>query len=427
MIAKPIFGFGKPRLEYTLLPAKPVAAEPVPPSGALTLLHPAPAQPQTISGIKVGEAVAAGKRIALYGETGGCVIAPTAGTIRAIAARPGDFGRSYTALTLAPEEEPTLDPGFTAALAQPRPETARGLLAALPGSPPPDCLGGTEPPPKTLVVCGVDQDLLVMTQQYALRAYWPQVLLGIERLKQIAGFEEAVILAYRETIQGYGHIGARVAGVDRRYPGAHPALVMSELFGRELPAGRTPADLGYGFLRAEAVAAAGAAFGEGRLPATKILTVIPKDGRPRIAEAPVGTPIADVLRRFGVALEEGDRLVAGGPMQGTPLASADHPVQPDTDAVMVLSDRQAHRASRYPCVNCGECVRICPARIQVNLLIRYLEAGKYEEAADAYDLLSCVECGLCSFVCVSKIPIGQYIALGKHELARMRAAEALHG
>ena len=58
------------------------------------------------------------------------------------------------------------------------------------------------------------------------------------------------------------------------------------------------------------------------------------------------------------------------------------------------------------------------------MLVRFLEAGKFEEAADEYDLLSCIECGLCSFVCVSRIPIFQYIKLAKYELDRARDSEA---
>ncbi len=69
-------------------------------------------------------------------------------------------------------------------------------------------------------------------------------------------------------------------------------------------------------------------------------------------------------------------------------------------------------------------MRTCPAKIQVNLLVRFLEAGQYEEAADNNDLYSCVECGLCSFVCVSMIPIYQYIKLAKYELERAQTAEA---
>jgi electron transport complex protein RnfC len=58
------------------------------------------------------------------------------------------------------------------------------------------------------------------------------------------------------------------------------------------------------------------------------------------------------------------------------------------------------------------------------MLVRFLEAGQYQEAADSYDLYSCIDCGLCSYVCVSKIPIFQYIKLAKFELDRAKAAEA---
>jgi electron transport complex protein RnfC len=57
------------------------------------------------------------------------------------------------------------------------------------------------------------------------------------------------------------------------------------------------------------------------------------------------------------------------------------------------------------------------------MLVRFLEAGQFEEAADNYDLLSCIECGLCSFVCVSRIPIYQYIKLAKYELDRAKASQ----
>jgi electron transport complex protein RnfC len=64
--------------------------------------------------------------------------------------------------------------------------------------------------------------------------------------------------------------------------------------------------------------------------------------------------------------------------------------------------------------------------VPVNLLIRFLEAGQYAEAAEQYDLYACIDCGFCAFVCESRIPIFQYIKLAKHALDRMNAAEVTH-
>ena len=96
---------------------------------------------------------------------------------------------------------------------------------------------------------------------------------------------------------------------------------------------------------------------------------------------------------------------------------------PDTDVIFLQDRDDIPQIADYPCINCGECIAVCPVSIPVNMLVRFLGAGQYEEAADQYDLQACIECGFCSYVCVSKIPISQYIRLAKYELARTRETE----
>jgi electron transport complex protein RnfC len=91
------------------------------------------------------------------------------------------------------------------------------------------------------------------------------------------------------------------------------------------------------------------------------------------------------------------------------------------DTVMIQDRDDIPEISDTPCINCGNCLRTCPVNIPVNILVRYLEAAQYEEAADKYDLEACIECGLCAYVCTARIPIFQYIQLGKHELFKLRA------
>jgi electron transport complex protein RnfC len=99
------------------------------------------------------------------------------------------------------------------------------------------------------------------------------------------------------------------------------------------------------------------------------------------------------------------------------------PISEDTDAVMIQDRDQVVLNPDNPCLNCGECIRACPAKVPVNMLVRLLENSLYEEAAQEYDLLSCIECGLCSYVCVAQIPVFHFIMLGKYEFGRLKNME----
>jgi len=189
-----------------------------------------------------------------------------------------------------------------------------------------------------------------------------------------------------------------------------------------VPAGKSPEDIGVCFISVEAVASIGNAFNSGQIPVTKILTLVNKDGSKSLVSAIIGTPASDIFKAFNITLNENDRIIFGGPMTGSAVYSEDHPIQPDTDAIIVQDRDDIPVISDYPCTNCGDCIRVCPANIQIDMLVRLLEGGHYEEAADQYDLYSCIECGLCSYVCVSGMPIFQYIRSAKYELDRANTA-----
>jgi electron transport complex protein RnfC len=216
---------------------------------------------------------------------------------------------------------------------------------------------------------------------------------------------------------------ALVKTVGAGYPSANPSFIMQDIIQEVVPAGKTPEDLGYCFMSAESVASIGKSVQSGQITKRKIITVIRKDGKTSLVSAIIGTPISEIFKTCDITVKEKDRIVFGGPMTGSAVYCEDHPVLPDTDAIMVQDSGDLPLVSDYPCTNCGECVRICPAKVPVSMLVRFLEAGQYQEGADMYDLYSCIECGLCSFVCPARIPIFQYIRLAKYELDRVKSAE----
>ena len=424
MLKKSFFGLSRSRIEYELLPTRQPDPDRVVPSKKVTLFHSKNGNQNTPASYQIGDKVKTGQKISLFADNPAYVISSVTGTISSISPHTGDFGKTYSAITIDIDENEVLDDQFKKQLQTPDLAGAIDFLSFAPGAPPLPVLSDPETEIHTIVIMGADSDLLIGANQSIVKSRLDAIKKGIKILKDITGIDKIILITAGESMQGFGHIGAEVKNIDTGYPSALPQMIMKNVLGEVVPAGKTCTDLGVCFLTAEAAASIGEAFSDGQIPVRKTLTLVTKDGNQRLLETVIGTPIRDILNTYGVSINEEDRIIFGGPMAGSAVYSLDHPVLPDTDGIVVIDRSDAAYASDYPCINCGECVRACPAQIQVHMLVRFLEAGQYEEGADNYDLFSCIECGLCSFVCVSKIPIFQYIKLAKYELDRAKTAEA---
>ncbi len=376
--------------------------------------------------IKAGETIKTGQKLPVFGNSDCCVISTVTGTISSIDYFSGIFGSFYTAVKVDVAEKEDTDNRFKSLIKNPTLETVKEYLGSVPGNFPPALFHNKDQSINTIVVCGVDKDLFITVNQYTLATDTKAIKNGIAVLKQLTGIENIIFAAPDHLIQEAAATGVEVRTVDPEYPSTFPHMIMKNNLGQIIPAGKSPEDMGVCFVGAEAVASIGKAFDKGNIPVFKTFNLIHKDQSPCLVSARIGTPVGEVFSALNITTREKDRIIFGGPMTGSPVYTEDHPICPDTDAVIIQAEKDQPLVSDYPCTNCGECIRICPAGIPVNMLVRFLETEAYREAADQYDLYSCIECGLCSFVCVSKMPILQYIKLAKYELDRVNASEATH-
>lgn len=265
------------------------------------------------------------------------------------------------------------------------------------------------------------------------------VINGTKILLKALGLRQADIAIEDNKLDAINKIEAMVAGsslikvrvLKTKYPQGDERQLIYALTGRELPAGKLPADVGCVVFNAETCAAVFLAFAYGMPLIERVVTV---DGdcviHPKNLLVPIGTSCLDVIDACGGLRFPPKKLIFGGPMMGAAQWDITGPVTKGTSAILAFSERM-EKKSNLPetCLHCGRCVKNCPMHLMPNYIAQYAKAGRFAEAED-FGALACVECGTCSYNCPGQVQIVQYIRVAKGAInaekaaARARAAAA---
>jgi electron transport complex protein RnfC len=430
MIKRSFTGLSQPQLKYDLVEKDPKGPETVlTPSNILLLLNDSLDSLRTPL-LKKEDQVKKGGKLFLYKESTEYVISPVSGVIKNIESYPGEFGNIKTFLVIGTQENDDIVNDFGEQADKFELATAAEFLKSLPGAPPFETLVDPAKKIHTLVISGVDEDLASTTRQYFLSTAQEDLKEGIKILQNLTKIPKIIFTLPEGLKLDFEISGMQVFNISPFYPNALPEMIMKNQLKTVVPQGKTCEDMGVCFISTEAVVSIAKAYRDKKIHFDKIVCVTGKDGVQKRIKASIGTPVISILKQLNIHTNKNDRIVIGGPFKGFSVYTIYHPVQPCMDSVIIQDSGEIPHVSDSACINCGKCIKICPANIPVNLLVRQLEANLFEEAKERFDLESCIECGLCSYVCTAKIPIFQYIRLGKHELLKIEAeaeTEAVNG
>jgi electron transport complex protein RnfC len=292
------------------------------------------------------------------------------------------------------------------------------------------------PPPNRpvdiIIADGAECEPYLTTDEAAITEKPHLLITGLAIVMRITGVKRAIIgmednkaglvpLLEREI--RVGRIGGDVSiGLCRtRYPQGGEKMLITALTGREVPSGGLPMDAGCIVQNVGTLIAIAEAFIPGKPLIDRDLTVSGGACRtPKNIRAPIGTMLPDLPAAFmDIDRERLRKILFGGPMMGTAVASLEIPVQKNTSGIILMTAEETAADGEGTCIRCSRCIRNCPCRLAPVIMNIALDTGDLDYAAKA-GLLDCIECGSCTYVCPARIKLVQRFRVGKQRF-RLRA------
>ena len=267
-----------------------------------------------------------------------------------------------------------------------------------------------------------------LTADYRLMLEAPAPLVAGTLLAQRATGADRVLVCIEDNkpraIQSMRQAAAgtpiEVRVLKTKYPQGGERQLVRAATGRAVPGGGLPLDVGVVVMNIATAAALARAVFRGRPLTHRVVTVSGRGVRtPKNLLVPIGTAYGELIRFCGGATQETARVVAGGPMMGFTLDTADEasesiptPVTKGTSGITILRHADLQRAAETACIRCGRCVTACPMQL-VPTRLAIAARARNREVLDRYHVSACVECGCCAYVCPASIPLVQLIRVGK--------------
>lgn len=280
-----------------------------------------------------------------------------------------------------------------------------------------------------LLLNAVECEPYISCDDMLLREHARDVLLGARILMHAIGAEHCTIVLEDDTPQAQQALrGAlaemadgriRIMSVPSRYPAGSERQLIDAIFGVEVPFDGLPPDVGVICQNVGTAAAIARWLRDGEPLIRRIVTVT-GDGvlKPANLDVRLGTPIATLIEDCGGYTPRMSRLIMGGSMMGIALPHDALPVIKASQCIIAASSLDLQpRSAQMPCIRCGDCAQVCPARLLPQQLHWHAHAGDLD-ALERHGLMDCIECGCCDYVCPSQIPLVESFRDSKPALAR---------
>lgn len=286
---------------------------------------------------------------------------------------------------------------------------------------------------KTLIVNAVECEPLACSDQQLLGANPVEIANGIALVSNLLRAERTVLAISSQVdeaplINACANNNFEIMRVPDRYPAGSEKQLIEMVTGTEVPTTGLPIHLGVVCFNLATIFALYQAVHNGRPLVSRIVTVNFAE-QCFVADVPIGIAIKDLAKKLGIAIGDQMSATIGGMMMGRVVDDTRAPILKTTSVVSIALENIRAQQNEGQCIRCGECVSVCPARLQPQQLFDVAKL-KDLDAVQELGIFDCIECGCCDYVCPSQIPLVDYFRTAKSQVngltnaARQRAVLA---
>lgn len=289
-------------------------------------------------------------------------------------------------------------------------------------------------PPKekkidTFILNGVECEPYLTADHRLMLEMGEKILDGMSIIMKILGTEQGYIGIENNKPDAIEKMNAlviqkfpsfKVVPLKVKYPQGAEKMLIEAIINRRVPAGGLPMDIGTVVNNVGTAFAVANAVLEGKPLVERVVTVTgPGVVEPKNLMVRLGTPFNVLIQACGGLKESAKQVFMGGPMMGFAQYNLDVPVVKATSGIVCEESDDRAQQQIYPCIQCGNCVTVCPMNLLPTRISSFAENSKLAEAED-FGILNCIECGSCGYVCPSNIPLVQWIKVGKLQVSELK-------
>lgn len=279
-------------------------------------------------------------------------------------------------------------------------------------------------PVDTLIINGAECEPYITSDYRESLEHPEQVIGGVKIVMEQLGIKQGIIGMESNKPKGIQTLldvldqdsskpNIEIMELPTRYPQGAEKMLIYAACGREVPAGKLPADVGCIVMNITTVSLLQHYLTTGIPLIQKRVTV---DGdaiaNPQNIMARIGTSIEEIVEFSGGFAGEPRKIILGGPMMGVSQFSTDLPITKQTNAILAFNQESAVLPEESPCIRCGRCVEACPMHLMPVQIERSAKIKDYD-MLKKLNVQSCMECGCCSFSCPSGRRLVQYMKQAK--------------